>query len=98
MIREKYDQDSELVDLEREILTGEDEEKKNAALGSLAVRGGGAQPPSRLGNAAVGKMVTRTEQREAKEMTGNNNNNNTINENKNNKKDKEMMMEERNKN
>ncbi|CAL6403382.1 unnamed protein product [Bathycoccus prasinos] len=97
MIREKYDQDSELVDLEREILTGEDEEKKDAALGSLAVRGGGAQPPSRLGNAAVGKMVTRTEQREAKEMTGNNNNNNTINENKNNKKDKEMMMEERNK-
>ena len=57
MIREKYDQDAELVDLEREILTGEDEGKKDAALGSLAVRGGGAQPPSRLGNAAAGKMV-----------------------------------------
>ena len=86
MIREKYDQDSELVDLEREILTGEDEEKKDVS-GSLAVRGGGAQPPSRLGNTAAGKMVTRTEQREAKEMTGNNNNNN------NNNNETDMNME-----
>ena len=62
---EKYDQDSELVDLRERFLTGEDEEKKDAALGSLAVRGGGAQPPSRLVTPRP-KMVTRTENEKRK--------------------------------
>ena len=43
MIREKYDEDSELVDLEREILTGdEDENRKNTKRGSPRRRESGS--------------------------------------------------------
>ena len=80
MIREKYDEDVELADLEREILTGEEEAEKNAK--SIGKR---VQTSSRLGNGTAGKMVTRTEQ--AKDATGNEE------ENKKNKKEQEIIEE-----
>ena len=80
MIREKYDEDVELADLEREILTGEEEAEKNAKSIGKTV-----QSSSRLGNGTAGKMVTRTEQ--AKDATGNEE------ENKKNKKEQEIIEE-----
>ena len=84
LIREKYDEDSELVDLEREILTGDEDEnrrRKMEGAKSMSMKGRGHMP-SKLGSTA-GKMVARTGQRGAqvKEMME------MDNENKNQKKE-----------
>ena len=89
MIREKYDEDSELVDLEREILTGDEDEnrrRKMEGAKSMSMKGRGHMP-SKLGSTA-GKMVARTGQRGAqvKEMME------SDNENKNHKKEKDMEI------
>ena len=52
MIREKYDEDSELVDLEREILTGDEDEnrrRKMEGAKSMSMKGRGHMP-SKLGS------------------------------------------------
>merc|ERR1711970_1238376 len=89
MIQEKYDEDSELVDLEREILTGDEDENRGMKMEgakSMSMKGRGHMP-SKLGSTA-GKMVARTGQRGAqvKEMME------SDNENKNHKKEKDMEI------
>ena len=89
MIREKYDEDSELVDLEREILTGDEDENRGMKMEgakSMSMKGRGHMP-SKLGSTA-GKMVARTGQRGAqvKEIME------SDNENKNHKKEKDTEI------